>query len=79
MSENNNFFIKGKYIKLGQLLKYFDFISSGAEAKEYLLSNKILINGIHENRRGKKIFYGDEILIKNKKYFIMEKKNEHNN
>lgn len=74
MLENNILFIKGEYIKLGQLLKYLNFIKSGADAKTYLLSNEIFINGIKENRRGRKIFYGDKILIENNKYFIMEKK-----
>lgn len=78
MSENNNVFIKGEYIKLGQLLKYLNLIASGAEAKEYLLLNEIFINGIKDSRRGKKIFNGDQILIQDTKYFIVEKKNECN-
>ncbi|MEF9984752.1 MAG: RNA-binding S4 domain-containing protein [Malacoplasma sp.] len=73
------FFIIGEYIKLGQLIKCLNFINSGAEAKYYLNDKKVYVNGILENRRGKKIFNGDEIIIENKKIRIMEKKNEFSN
>ena len=57
------FIVKGPYITLGQLLKAADFISSGGEQKEFLLTHKILINGIVDNRRGRKLVAGDVIKI----------------
>lgn len=57
------FIVKGPYITLGQLLKAADFISSGGAQKEFLLTHKILINGIVDNRRGRKLIAGDVIKI----------------
>ena len=36
--------IRGDYIKLEQLLKMVDLISSGGEAKSFLFNNKIEVN-----------------------------------
>ena len=38
-------------------------IDFGAQAKNYLLNNKIFVNGKLERRRGKKLFANDQILI----------------
>lgn len=51
------------YITLGQLLKLSDVISQGGEAKSFLLSHKILVNGETDNRRGRKIRTGDEVKV----------------
>lgn len=53
------FKLKDEYIKLDQLLKACDVVYSGGQAKEYLATHKILVNGVEENRRGKKIRVGD--------------------
>ena len=52
-----------EYITLGQLLKIADFVSSGGEAKIALLELEITVNGELENRRGKKLYSGDVIVI----------------
>jgi ribosome-associated protein len=62
--------IKGDHITLGQLLKKEDFIDSGSSAKFFLLKNKITVNGIEENRRGKKLFSNDVVVINGKKLII---------
>lgn len=62
--------INGEYITLGQFIKVMDFISSGGEVKVFLINNKILINGEKENRRGRKLYKGDSIIINNKEYKI---------
>lgn len=62
--------IRDEYITLGQFLKIVDLISSGGEAKSYLLSKNVLINNILDNRRGKKIYKGDEIEIDHQIYKI---------
>ena len=50
-----------EYIKLDQFLKMSNIISTGGEAKIYLMENKVLVNGIEENRRGRKIRKDDVI------------------
>ena len=55
--------IWSEYITLGQLLKLTDTIASGALAKEYLAQFTPKINGEPDNRRGRKIRPGDEVLF----------------
>lgn len=50
--------IKTEYIKLCQLLKLAGVIGNGSEAKEYIESNNIYVNGELEKRRGRKIYAG---------------------
>lgn len=52
-----------EYITLGQLLKITDFISSGGEAKFALQELDITVNGEKENRRGRKLYENDVIVI----------------
>lgn len=59
--------IKENYIKLGQLLKLCDFVSSGGEVKVLLEELDITINGEKEKRRGRKIFKEDLVIINGKK------------
>lgn len=60
--------IKGEYLKLEQLLKIADLVSSGGEAKFFLINNKILVNNEEENRRGRKLYKGDVVKILGKTY-----------
>ena len=62
--------IKDEYITLGQLLKIVDLVNSGGEVKYFLATNKVLINGVEDNRRGKKLYLNDLIEIDNKQYQI---------
>ncbi len=58
------------YITLGQLLKMTDWIASGGEAKSAVKTLKIKINGVFEDRRGRKIYPGDTVIIEDKTYTI---------
>lgn len=58
------------YITLGQFLKLKDYVSSGGEAKHLIRTFSIQVNGEDENRRGKKLRNGDEVIINNTKYVI---------
>ncbi|WP_305151278.1 S4 domain-containing protein YaaA [uncultured Dubosiella sp.] len=49
------------YITLGQLLKKGDLIQSGGEAKGYLNTVEVLVNGEKDQRRGRKIRPGDVV------------------
>ena len=62
--------IKDEYITLSQLLKITDLISSGGEAKSFIYLNKIFINDIKEDKRGKKIYKGDLVKINDEVYKI---------
>ena len=65
-----NIQIKEDYITLSQFLKITDLINSGGEAKSFIYLNKIFINNIQEDKRGKKIYKGDLVKIDNKVYKI---------
>ena len=62
--------INTEYITLSQLLKIENFLSSGGEVKMIISSLDILVNGEKENRRGRKLFPNDEIIIEGKKFII---------
>lgn len=62
--------ISTEYITLGQLLKMTDWISSGGEAKFAVKELKIFVNQQKEDRRGRKLYPGDEIQIKDQNYVI---------
>ena len=57
------FKLTAPYITLGQLLKAADFIATGGEQKEFLARTKVVINGMLDNRRGRKLIVGDVIKI----------------
>ena len=63
--------ITTEYITLGQFLKLADIISTGGEAKMFLVSDaEILINGEEDRRRGRKLRTGDVIEVDNQKFVI---------
>ena len=49
--------ITTEYITLQQFLKMNDIISSGGEA------NEVSVNGEREDRRGRKLYPGDEVSV----------------
>lgn len=65
-------YIKTDFIKLGQFLKFAGIISNGSDAKEFINSNLIKVNGEVENRRGRKI-QDNFIVIVNDQEFIVKK------
>lgn len=68
MIKIKTFKIKGEYVTLGQFLKEENFISSGGQAKWYLQDSPVKLNKELENRRGKKIFPGDEVIVQDIEY-----------
>lgn len=62
--------ITTEYITLGQFLKFAGIIRNGSMAKEYLLTNKVSVNGEKEDRRGRKLYKGYNISINNKEYSV---------
>ena len=57
------FKVKNEFITLGQLLKACDFISSGAQAKFAVKEMNILVNDEREDRRGRKLYAGDMVIV----------------
>lgn len=55
--------IKTEYIALGQFLKLAGVIDTGGMAKTFLAEVPITINGEPDNRRGRKLYPGDEVAI----------------
>ncbi len=75
ISVGSNIFMKKveistDFITLGQFIKYIGLISNGGEAKKFIKNEKIYINNEIENRRGRKLYSKDIILIKNDLYMI---------
>lgn len=58
--------VKKDYITLGQLLKVADFVQSGGEAKFAVKELAIMVNGEVENRRGRKLYPNDKVIIEGK-------------
>ena len=55
--------IRDETIRLGQLLKLVGIIDSGSEAKEFLVSQLVLVNEQRETRRGRQLRAGDTVRI----------------
>jgi ribosome-associated protein len=50
-------------IRLGQLLKLADLVSSGGEAKALLETGGVAVNGEPETRRGRQLHPGDVVTV----------------
>jgi ribosome-associated protein len=65
------FKITTEFITLGQLLKATDIIGSGGEAKFFLLSHDVLVNGERRTERGKKLYHGDHVSYEKQEIYII--------
>lgn len=63
--------ISTEFIKLGQLLKLLDYISTGGEEKMFIALNSIYVNNEKEDRRGRKIRSGDLVRINKDEYEVI--------
>lgn len=73
MQPNKNLIaINTPYVTLGQFLKLADIISSGGEAKSYLAEHEILVEGVLDNRRGRKLYPGMVVEVEKRFYQIVE-------
>ena len=68
--------INTPFITLQQALKIGNIVQSGGMVKLYLIDEKVLVNGIRTTQRGKKLYPGDELIIKDQKIVITTKANE---
>jgi len=57
-------------MKLDQFLKYKNLVSSGGEAKIFIKSGSVKVNGVIETRRGRKLNKGYKVIfLKNESIF----------
>lgn len=62
--------ITSEFITLGQFLKFAGIVDYGGQAKEFLQNHEIKINGENENRRGRKLYPGYEVVIDGDGYVV---------
>ena len=57
-------------MKLDQFLKWHNVVSSGGEAKIFIKSGQVKVNGKLEKKRGRKLVKGDKVMfLKNELIF----------
>ncbi|GAA3621181.1 S4 domain-containing protein YaaA [Secundilactobacillus similis DSM 23365 = JCM 2765] len=66
--------IKPPYMTLGQLLKEESVVSSGGQAKWFLKEHAVDVNGEPDNRRGRKLYPGDTVDVKDVGLFFIRLK-----
>ena len=62
--------ITGQSVELYKILKFEGLASSGGEAKQVIAMGQVLVNGLAETRKRKKIVSGDVIEYGNEKILI---------
>ena len=60
--------ITTEYIKLQDLMKLADLVSTGGEAKLRILNEEVTVNGEICTMRGKKIRPGDDVAFQGQHY-----------
>ena len=66
--------IHSEYIKLDQFLKLSECVPTGGMAKALLQDQAIKVNGELEERRGRKLYPGDQIEVEGSGSFVVEAK-----
>lgn len=61
---------KPAYITLGQWLKIENYVNSGGEAKHLIHTFSITVNGDSEQRRGRKLYPGDTVVINGNEHAV---------
>ena len=51
-------------MKLDQFLKWKNLVSTGGEAKIFIKSGAVKINGVIETKRGRKLNKGDKVIFR---------------
>ena len=53
--------LKGEFVELDNVLKVFELVANGAEAKHYIQSGKVKVNGSVETRVRRKLRVNDNV------------------
>ena len=65
-----NVVIQTEFIKLQDLLKFANLVSTGGEAKEHIQAGEVTVNGEVCTMRGKKIRPGDDVAFQGAHYTV---------
>lgn len=57
-------------IKLDQFLKWVGIAPTGGQAKLMIQDGEVLVNGIVETRRGKKLVTGDRVTVGSETFIV---------
>jgi ribosome-associated protein len=57
-------------IELDQFLKLAEVCESGGQAKHLIQSGGVLVNGVIEMRRGKKLRPGDSVIVGGEEFMV---------
>ena len=67
-----NVVIQTEFIKLQDLLKFANLVSTGGEAKERIQAGEVTVNGEVCTMRGKKIRPGDDVAFQGAHYTVSD-------
>ena len=62
--------IRDEFIKLGQAMKLAGFVESGVEAKIVIQDGLVKVNGVVDDRRGRKLYSGDIVTYRGESFQI---------
>lgn len=62
--------IRDEFIKLGQAMKLAGFVESGVEAKIVIQDGLVKVNGVVDDRRGRKLYSGDIVTFRGESFQI---------
>ena len=65
-----NVVIQTEFIKLQDLLKFANLVSTGGEAKERIQAGEVTVNGEVCTMRGKKMRPGDDVAFQGAHYTV---------
>lgn len=57
-------------IQLDQFMKRIGLVSTGGQAKVVIQAGEVLLNGVVETRRKKKLHAGDEVTFEDETYVV---------
>jgi ribosome-associated protein len=70
---NMKILVKELPIRLGQFLKLADLVQDGFEARRKIQEGQVMVNGLMETRRGKKLYPLDTVTVDGKNFIVCEK------
>ena len=62
--------IRDEFIKLGQAMKLAGMVESGVEAKIVIQDGLVRVNGVVDDRRGRKLYSGDIVTYRGESFQI---------
>lgn len=65
--------LRDEFIKLGQALKAARLCESGTDAKEAVINGLVKVNGVTEERRGRKLYDGDMVSYNGEEISVVKK------